>query len=148
MWPRSSIPRVISMLRYAASRSSRSRPASRTSCSEPTGSADRAIAIAPNSSDRSGYSRRMSRARNWLQEERRKTLGDWVAFCLRCGFVQRYFEEYVSELPAEWPQCGGELRSQCPSCGTRFASAFAVECEACGGELRPPEQFGVRIRRS
>ena len=40
----------------------------------------------------------MSRARNWLQEERRKTLGDWVAFCLRCGFVQRYFEEFVDEL--------------------------------------------------
>jgi hypothetical protein len=56
----------------------------------------------------------MSKARNWLQEERRRTLGDWVAFCLRCGFTQRYFEEL----------------------------------EACGGELRPPEQFGVRIRRS
>ena len=90
----------------------------------------------------------MSRARNWLQEERRKTLGDWVSFCLRCGFVQRYFEGYVDELPAACPQCGGELRSQCPSCGARFASAFAVECEACGAELRPPEQFGVRIRRS
>jgi hypothetical protein len=82
-----------------------------------------------------------------LQEERRKTLGDWVAFCLRCGFVQRYFEEYLGELPTECPQCGGELRAQCPSCGARFASAFAVECEACGGELRPPEQFGVKIRR-
>jgi len=91
----------------------------------------------------------MSRARNWLQEERRKTLGDWVAFCLSCGFVQRYFEEYVAELPQACPQCGGgELRSQCPSCGARFSSAFAVECEACGGELRPPEQFGVPIRRS
>jgi predicted nucleic acid-binding Zn ribbon protein len=90
----------------------------------------------------------MSRARNWLQEERRKTLGDWVAFCLRCGFTQRYFEELADELPAECPECGGEVRSQCPSCGARFSSAFAVECEACGGELRPPEQFGVRIRRS
>ncbi len=90
----------------------------------------------------------MSRARNWLQEERRKTLGDWVAFCLRCGFVQRYFEDYVDELPTTCPQCGGEFRSQCPACGARFASAFAVECEACGGELRPPEQFGVKIRKS
>ena len=54
----------------------------------------------------------------------------------------------MAELPAACPQCGGELRSQCPSCGARFASAFAVECEACGGELRPPEQFGVRIRKS
>ena len=90
----------------------------------------------------------MSRARNWLQEERRKTLGDWVAFCLRCGFVQRYFEAYKGELPAACPQCGGELRSQCPSCGERFASAFAVECEACGAKLRPPEQFGVKIRKA
>ena len=90
----------------------------------------------------------MSRARNWLQEERRKTLGDWVAFCLRCGFVQRYFDEYVDELPAACQQCGGELRSQCPNCSAHFASAFAVECEACGAELRPPEQFGVKIRRS
>jgi hypothetical protein len=87
-------------------------------------------------------------ARNWLQEERRKTLGDWVAFCLRCGFVQRYFEEHVDELPAECPQCVGELRSRCPGCGARFASAFAVECEECGAELRPPEQFGVKIRRA
>ena len=90
----------------------------------------------------------MSRARNWLQEERRKTLGDWVAFCLECGFTQRYFEELAAELPEECPQCGGEIRSQCPSCGARFSSAFAVDCEACGAELRPPEQFGVRIRRS
>jgi len=90
----------------------------------------------------------VSRARNWIQEERRKTLGDWVAFCLDCGFVQRYFEELVADLPAECPQCAGEFRSQCPACGARFASAFAVECEECGAELRPPEQFGVKIRRS
>ena len=89
----------------------------------------------------------MSRARNWLQEERRKTLGDWAAFCLRCGFVQRYFDELAPELPEACPQCGGELRACCPRCGARFSSAFAVECEACGAELRPPEQFGVRIRR-
>jgi predicted amidophosphoribosyltransferase len=53
----------------------------------------------------------------------------------------------VDELPEECPQCGGQIRSQCPACGDRFSSAFAVECEACGAELRPPEQFGVRIRR-
>jgi predicted nucleic acid-binding Zn ribbon protein len=90
----------------------------------------------------------VGKARNWLQEERRKTLGDWVAFCLRCGFTQRYFEEFVDELPSSCPQCGGEIRSRCPSCGARFSSAFAVECESCGGELRPAEQFGVRIRKS
>ena len=90
----------------------------------------------------------MSKARSWLQEERRKTLGDWVAFCLRCGFTQRYFEEFVDQLPVSCPQCGGEIRSQCPDCGARFSSAFAVECEACGGILRPAEQFGVKIRKN
>jgi len=90
----------------------------------------------------------VSKARNWLQEERRKTLGDWVAVCLVCGFAQRYFEESVAELPAACPQCSGEMRSQCPQCGARFSSAFAVECEACGGELRPPTAFGGRIRKA
>ena len=90
----------------------------------------------------------MSKASEWLREERRKTLGDWVAFCLRCGYVQRYFEEFEAELSAACPQCEGEMRSRCPECDARFSSAFAVECEACGAELRPPEQFGVKIRKS
>ena len=90
----------------------------------------------------------MSKASEWLREERRKTLGDWVAFCLRCGYVQRYFEEFEAELSAACPQCEGEMRSRCPECNARFSSAFAVECEACGAELRPPEQFGVKIRKS
>ena len=34
----------------------------------------------------------MGKASDWLREERRKTLGDWVAFCLACGFAQRYFD--------------------------------------------------------
>ncbi len=63
----------------------------------------------------------MGKASDWLREERRKVLGDWVAVCLGCGFALRYFEESEDELPAECPQCGGELR--------------------------PNEQFGVRIRK-
>jgi hypothetical protein len=89
----------------------------------------------------------VSRASDWLREERRKTLGDWVSFCLGCGFAQRYFDEWEAELPPKCPQCGGEMRSRCPACDARFSSAFAVECEACGAELRPAEQFGVPIRR-
>ena len=85
--------------------------------------------------------------RNWIQEERRKTLGDWVAFCLGCGYTQRYFVELEDELPAECPQCGGEVRARCPFCAARFPSAFAVECEECGAEVRPAELFGGRIRR-
>jgi DNA-directed RNA polymerase subunit RPC12/RpoP len=90
----------------------------------------------------------VSKASEWLREERRKTLGDWVAFCLRCGYVQRYFEEFETELPAACPQCTGTMRYRCPECDSRFSSAFAVACEACGAELRPPEQFGVKIRKS
>jgi ribosomal protein S27E len=86
-------------------------------------------------------------AGDWLKEERRKTLGDWVAVCLDCGFAQRYFEEWEAELPATCPSCGGEMRSRCPACEARFSSAFAVECEACGGELRPRELFGTPIRK-
>jgi predicted nucleic acid-binding Zn ribbon protein len=90
----------------------------------------------------------MGKASDWLREERRKTLGDWAAFCLACGFVQRYFDYSEGDLPVVCPECSGEIRSRCPSCGARFSSAFAVECEACGGALRRPELYGVRIRRS
>jgi ribosomal protein S27E len=85
--------------------------------------------------------------RNWIQEERRRTLGDWVAFCVGCGHTQRYFEDSEGELEAACPQCGGELRVRCPACGGRIPSAFAVECEVCGAEVRPRELFGVRIRK-
>lgn len=89
----------------------------------------------------------MGKASDWLKEERRKTLGDWVAFCLACGFTQRYFEEWADELPERCPQCEGEMRSKCPACGARFSSAFAVECEGCGEAVRPRELFGTPIRR-
>ena len=90
----------------------------------------------------------MGKAADWLREERRKTLGDWVAVCLGCGYAQRYFDEWEHELPQECPQCGGEIRSRCPSCDSRFSSAFAVECEACGESVRAPDLFGVPIRRA
>jgi ribosomal protein S27E len=89
----------------------------------------------------------VGRASDWLREERRRTLGDWVAFCPGCGHVQRYFAELEAELPASCPACEGELRARCPSCGARIASAFAVACEECEAALRPPEAFGVPIRK-
>jgi predicted nucleic acid-binding Zn ribbon protein len=85
--------------------------------------------------------------RNWIQEERRKTLGDWVAFCLACGHTQRYFPESEDELPAECPTCGGALRHRCPACNAPIPSAFAVECEECGAEVRARELFGTPIRK-
>jgi ribosomal protein S27E len=90
----------------------------------------------------------VGKAADWLNEERRKTLGDWVAFCVDCGFAQRYFDESEGELPAACPQCGGEVRSHCPACNARFSSVFAVDCEACGGKLRQPTALGLRIRRA
>ena len=90
----------------------------------------------------------MPARRNWLQEERRRTLGDWVAFCLACGFTQRYFEDFEQELPAACPQCRAELRSRCSACEARIPSAFAVECEDCGAEIRSPNLFGSRIRKA
>ena len=89
----------------------------------------------------------MGRASDWLREERRKTLGDWVAFCLACGHAQRYFEEHEPELSAACPTCGGAMRSRCPGCAARFSSVFAVECEECGEALRPAEAFGGPIRK-
>ena len=85
--------------------------------------------------------------RNWIQEERRKTLGDWVAFCVRCGHTQRYFLEGEAELPASCPQCAGELRHRCPACSAPIPSAFAVACEECGTKLRAEQLFATRIRR-
>jgi predicted RNA-binding Zn-ribbon protein involved in translation (DUF1610 family) len=89
----------------------------------------------------------MGKAADWLREERRKVLGDWVAVCLGCGAALRYFEESEDELPPVCPQCGGELRSRCPACNAPFSSAFAVECEECGVSIRPAELFGVKIRK-
>ena len=89
----------------------------------------------------------MARKRTWLQEERRRTLGDWVALCLRCGHVQRYFDDSESELPATCPQCGRPLLHRCPECSARIPSAFAIECEDCGAKLRADEGFGSRIRK-
>ncbi len=89
----------------------------------------------------------MGQRPDWLREERRNVLGHWAAFCCRCGHAQRYFAEREDELPALCPACAGELRARCPGCGARFASAFAVECEECGGALRAREQFGTAIRK-
>lgn len=90
----------------------------------------------------------MAAKRNWIQEERRRTLGDWVAFCPGCGHAQRYFDGLEADLPDTCPTCGAGLVSRCPSCGGRIPSVFAVECEDCGAALRASTGFGVPIRRS
>ena len=90
----------------------------------------------------------MSKASEWLREERRKVLGDWAAFCLQCGAVRRWFEGFESELPVKCPACGGEVLRRCRMCNAPFSSAFAVECEECGAPLRDAELFGTPIRKS
>ncbi|HEX9599063.1 MAG TPA: hypothetical protein VF963_06775 [Gaiellaceae bacterium] len=90
----------------------------------------------------------MGKASDWLREERRKVLGDWVAVCLSCGAALRWFEEFEAELPDACAQCGGVLLRRCPSCNAPFSSIAAVECEDCGAELRKNELFGSRIRRA
>jgi predicted nucleic acid-binding Zn ribbon protein len=86
--------------------------------------------------------------RNWIQEERRKVLGDWVALCLGCGHAHRWFDEFESEVPTECPQCGGPIRRRCVECNAPFASVFAVDCEECGAALRDPTLLGLKIRKS
>jgi DNA-directed RNA polymerase subunit RPC12/RpoP len=90
----------------------------------------------------------MASASDWLREERRKVLGDWVAVCARCGAARRWFEQFESELPDECAQCGGELLRRCKACGTPFSSIAVVDCEECGARIRPDELFGSRISRA
>jgi len=86
-------------------------------------------------------------ASDWLREERRKVLGDWVAVCLDCGAARRWFEQFEAELPDECPHCGGELSRRCKSCGAPFSSIAVVDCEECGAPVRSDELFGSKIAR-
>jgi predicted RNA-binding Zn-ribbon protein involved in translation (DUF1610 family) len=89
----------------------------------------------------------MGKASDWLREERRKVLGDWVAFCLACGAGQRWFEQFETEVSEECAQCGGQMLRRCPTCAEPFSSMFAIDCESCGASLREPQLFGTKIRR-
>jgi DNA-directed RNA polymerase subunit RPC12/RpoP len=89
----------------------------------------------------------MGKASDWLRQERRRVLGDWVAVCVDCGAGRRWFEEFEAEIPAACPQCGGVLLRRCPSCDAPFSSIAAVDCEECGKPLRPDRLFGAPIRR-
>jgi len=89
----------------------------------------------------------MGKASEWLREERRKVLGDWVAFCVACGHSQRWFEQFEAEVTEECPQCSGQMLRRCPSCSAAFSSMFVVDCESCGEPLRAAQLFGTNIRR-
>ena len=89
----------------------------------------------------------MGKASDWLREERRKVLGDWVAVCLGCGAAQRWFEQFESEMRDACPQCGGVMLRRCPSCNAPFSTIAVVDCEKCGARVRSDELFGSPIRR-
>jgi predicted amidophosphoribosyltransferase len=50
-------------------------------------------------------------------------------------------------LPVECPDCGGEVRTACPSCAAPIVSLMGIACRECGAPLREPVLFGVEIRR-
>ena len=89
----------------------------------------------------------MGRAADFLREERRKVLGTSAAVCLGCGAARRWFEEFEAEVPTTCPSCGGEILRRCRACAAPLVSAFSVECDECGAQLRDPELNGMRIRR-
>ena len=89
----------------------------------------------------------MAKAADWLRQERRKVLGDWVAFCLGCGAARRWFEEFEQDVPDTCTQCGGVLLRRCKGCGAPFSSLAVVDCEECGAPVRANELFGSKIRR-
>jgi len=107
----------------------------------------RSVAATGDHRDNGGYRQDVPKAADWLRQERRKVLGDWVAFCLGCGAARRWFEEFEADVPTTCPQCGGELRRRCPACDAPFSSLAVVDCESCGEPVRPNELFGSRIRR-
>jgi len=90
----------------------------------------------------------MAKAADWLRQERRKVLGDWVAFCLGCGAARRWFEEFEQDVPDTCTQCGGVLLRRCKGCGAPFSSLAVVDCEECGAPVRANELFGSKIRRA
>ena len=89
----------------------------------------------------------MARKRNWIQEERRKTLGDYTCFCLACGSVWRYFLEGEAELPAACPHCGGETRAPLPRVLGAVPVRVRGRVRGVRRAVRPPEVLGVRIRK-
>lgn len=76
-------------------------------------------------------------------------LGQWVAVCVDCGGGRRWFEEFEDQVDETCTACGGQLLRRCPHCNEPFSSLFAVDCEECGKQMRPPvTQSGIQIRKT
>ena len=89
----------------------------------------------------------MGKAADWLREERRKTLGDWVAFCLGCGHAQRYFDESEAEVAGGLP----DVRRGDAASLSRLRGAIQLgvrgRVRRLRAPLRDPELFGTPIRK-
>jgi predicted amidophosphoribosyltransferase len=82
-----------------------------------------------------------------MASRRNKELGDSCGFCLRCGWGRRFMLGAAADVPAQCPDCGGEVRTACPACGAPIESLMGTGCRECGEQLREPVLFGVEIRR-
>ena len=76
-----------------------------------------------------------------------RILGDRCAICPRCGYGRRYLVGVTMPADEACPDCGTILVVECPACAETIESVMQVDCRACGEPLRPPELFGVAIRR-
>jgi len=82
-----------------------------------------------------------------MGHDRNRELGDSCGFCVRCGWGRRFMTGDQSALPAHCPDCGGDVIFACPDCGAPIVSLMGIGCRECGASLRPPDLFGVSIRR-
>lgn len=90
----------------------------------------------------------MGKASDWLREERRKVLGQWVAVCVDCGGGRRWFEEFEDQVDVTCTACGGAMLRRCPHCNEPFSSLFAVDCEECAKPMRAATtKIGIPIRK-
>src|SRR4029453_17332215 len=100
MWPRSSIPRVTSVLRYMVRRSSRSRPASRISLRLPTGSASRMAIRARTLTIGSGRERRREVAEGGAAQDARRLGRRLPLVRLRAALLRAVGGRAARRLPA------------------------------------------------
>ena len=84
--------------------------------------------------------------RNWIQEERRRTLGDWVAFCPSCGHVVRYFEDLEDGAADRLPSVRDRARRAMPV--LRRAAPVGVPGRVRGVRRRAPRRTSSSAARS
>ena len=82
---------------------------------------------------------------DWLREERRRTLGDWAAFCLRCGHALRCSRS-SRRASCRLPDLRRRVVSRCPSCDAVRPRPSRSTARSAARGCASPRAFGVRIR--